>query len=120
MGAKEALVVTAAPSGPDVETTSTEFVDIPGLTATIATAADGNLAITVTGEVETSSDRRMFVRALVDDAPVTPDDVVFAVGEFTGARSFTFVKKDPRAGFTPSARNGLWTKAGRPSSETVR
>lgn len=87
-----ALVVTAAPSGPDEETKSHDFVDIPGLTSSIATAAGSNLAITIIGEVETAANARMFVRTLVDNVPVAPDDVVFAVDGFTGTRSFTFVK----------------------------
>lgn len=36
------------------------------------------------------TDRRMFVRALVDGVPVDPGDVVFAVGNTEGARSFLF------------------------------
>jgi hypothetical protein len=97
-----ALVVKAAPRG-SVETTSSEFVDIPGLSASLATAAESNLAITVSATAETSFGAQMFVRALVDDEPAGPDDVVFAASKRPhtsgdGPNSFTFVKQDLTAG----------------------
>jgi len=92
------LIVKTAPSGPDKKTTSTSWVDIPDMSSGIAAAANSNLEITFSGEVSTSSGKRMFVRALVDGQPASPSDVVFAIGGFTGTRSFTFTKENLKAG----------------------
>ena len=87
------LLVKAAPSGPDKTTTSTAFIDVPAMSSCIVTAANSNLEIVFSGEVNTSSGKRMFVRALVDGQPASPSDVVFAIGGFTGTRSFTFTQE---------------------------
>lgn len=91
------LVVKAAPSGPDKTTNSVNFIDIPDLNAAIATAANSNLKITLSGEVNTVNGR-MFVRALVDGQVANPSDVVFAIGGFAGTRAFTFTKDNLAAG----------------------
>ncbi|MBN2008466.1 M6 family metalloprotease domain-containing protein [candidate division KSB1 bacterium] len=88
----------AAPSGPDVTTTSSSFVDIPDLSYPINVPAPGDVAITISGEAETSSNKRMFVRVLIDGQPISPSDVVFSVGSYNGTRSFTFVAYDVTAG----------------------
>jgi M6 family metalloprotease-like protein len=92
--APEFVNTVAAPSGPDVSTTSGSFVDIPNLSYNINSPDHGDAIITITGEAETTNNKRMFVRAVVDGQPCEPNDVVFAAGEFKGTHSFTFVKKN--------------------------
>ncbi|MBN1996740.1 T9SS type A sorting domain-containing protein [candidate division KSB1 bacterium] len=100
LGDRTVIVATAPnfintvspPSGPDVTTTSGNFEDVPGLSQTIVMPDDGDAVITITGEAETSNNKRMFLRVLVDGQPCSPGDVVFVVGGYKGTRSFTFVK----------------------------
>lgn len=61
----------------------------------VASQSDTNVAITFSGEAYVSDDlpgtnRRLFVQAVVDGAPVDPADVVFAVGAQEGTRAFVF------------------------------
>ena len=95
-GNSGAWVVKAAPSGPDKTTTSDSFVDLPDMNGVLNTAANSNLQIAFSAEVNTA-DGRMFVRALVDGQVASPSDVVFAIGDFTGTRSFTLTKDILRA-----------------------
>jgi hypothetical protein len=92
------LSVVAAPSGPDVTTTSDTFSDIPGMISSVVTAENGNLAITFSAEANTSGSERMFVRALVDGQAAQPSDVVLVAAADTGTRSFTFVEQNLEAG----------------------
>ena len=91
------LVVKAAPSGPSESTTATGWVDVPEMAGSLATAANADLEVTFSAEAFTSG-ARMFVRALVDGQPADPSDVVFARGDFSGSRSFTFTRRDLSAG----------------------
>ncbi|MCP4201646.1 MAG: hypothetical protein GY769_06895 [bacterium] len=91
---REEIAVRTAPSGPDKKTTSPSFEAVPSMQATIGTSAKSRLEITFSGEVETSKNSRMFVRALVDGKPARPSDVVFARGGYTGTRTFTFVTEN--------------------------
>ena len=61
------VVVIYAPSGPDVTTTSTSWVDVPQMKGNITTQGTSDLAIAFTAEAEVSNNARMFVRATVDD-----------------------------------------------------
>lgn len=88
------VTVRAAPSGPPVSTTVAGWTDVPDLQAWIGVGSPGNLAITVSGEAYTSAGKRMFVRALLDNQPASPADVIFATGGFTGTRSFTFTRSN--------------------------
>ena len=106
MGDRTIFVVTApgivntiaAPSGPDVTTTSSSFTDIPDLIYTVNFPETGHAVITIAGEVETSDNARMFVRALVNDQVSSPSDVVFTLGPYSSTKEFTFVKTDLPAG----------------------
>ncbi len=102
LGDRTVTVVTAPyflntitpPSGPDVSTTSGSFVDVPGLSQNIVLPHAGDAVITITGEAETTNNKRMFLRLLVDGQSCTPGDVLFSAGPYKGTRSFTFVKKE--------------------------
>ena len=88
---QRSLVVRSAPSGPDVATTSSDWQQIPDLSASIDTPSNARLAIALSAEARTTPNGRMFVRVLVDGQPANPSDVVFAAGDSTGARSFSFI-----------------------------
>ena len=89
------LSIKSAPSGPNVETNSNNWVDVPDLSKNIVTTTTCDLSITVAGE---AGGKRMFLRALVDGQPASPSDVLFATESFTGTRSFTFIKENLVAG----------------------
>lgn len=89
-GAIPALVVKAAPSGPNKSTTSPYFVDVPDLSASVPVPKDGRMMITVSAEAGTTNNKRMFVRVLVGGQLARPTDVVFADRPLSGVRSFTF------------------------------
>ncbi|MBN2357320.1 T9SS type A sorting domain-containing protein [candidate division KSB1 bacterium] len=88
----------APPSGPDISTNSSNFVDIPDLSYNIEMPSDGDAVITISAEAEVTNGKRMFLRALVDGQTCSPADVVFAQGAFKGTHSFTFVKENVTAG----------------------
>lgn len=75
-----------------VPTTTPAFVNIPKMSSTFVAAEDDtNLAVVFSAEAMTSvSNKRLFVRALVDGQVAAPTNVVFTEGGFGGARSFTF------------------------------
>ncbi|HPG42080.1 MAG TPA: M6 family metalloprotease domain-containing protein, partial [bacterium] len=88
----------AAPSGPDISTSSSSYTDIDNLCPGLNLPADGDVVITVCGEAETSDYKRMFIQVLVDGVVSNPSNVVFAVGPFTGVYSFSFLAKNLSAG----------------------
>ncbi len=88
----------AAPSGPDVTTTSSSFVDIPNLSTTIVMPGAGDAIITITAETGIAGGGRMFVRALVDGSPANPSDVVFTIENNLPINAFTFVAPGLSAG----------------------
>jgi|GEM_PF-937707 len=92
------VFVKAAPSGPDVSTTGLGWAQVPDLACPISLDSQTNLAITVSGEAETSDGERMFVRALVDGQPASPSDVILCTGGWTGTRSFTFTRENVAPG----------------------
>lgn len=68
------------------------FVNIPKMSASFVAAEDDtNLAVVFSAEASTNvTQKRVFVRALIDGAVADPSDVVFTEGGFGGARSFIF------------------------------
>lgn len=88
---RDRLAVAVAPSGPDIQKTSSAYEDIPGMDASINICAQATLAIVFSAEAGAATGRLM-VRALVDR--VEAGEAVFCEGgdpERGGARSFTFV-----------------------------
>jgi M6 family metalloprotease-like protein len=89
------LVASAAPSGPTQSTTANAWTNVPGLGGWAYVPAHGVLTMSVSAEsFVTGGDetKRMFVRALVDGAPASPGDVVFARGSGPQSRAMTFGK----------------------------
>lgn len=87
-------LMVAAPSGPAQTTTSTNWVDIPGLGGSIDVPAAGDIVIGFSAEIWASSDKRVFVRALVDGQPSNPSDVRLITGGWRGTYAFSFVKRN--------------------------
>jgi M6 family metalloprotease-like protein len=89
------LIASAAPSGPTQTTTVNAWVNIPGLGGWAYVPPNGVLTASVSAEsfvTAADSTKRMFVRALVDGAPILPTDVVFARGSLPQSRAMTFGK----------------------------
>ena len=100
VAARGALAV-AAVSGTVVSTNSTSWADIPGLTATISTPDDSDLAATVSAEAATTAGGLGDVRVLVDGASANPSDAILAnstLADYRGTQSFTFVIEHLTAG----------------------
>ena len=88
----------AAPSGPDVTTTSAAYMDVPNLSGTLYVPTLGDCAITFTAEINASGAGRIFARALLDGAAVSPADVVYTTGGWNGTHAFSFVKRNVAVG----------------------
>ncbi len=88
----------AAPSGPDVSTTSGAFVDIPDFALNIQNPEAADWSFIISGETETTNNKRTFVRALLDNQPALPSDVVFNASGFLGTNAFTFTIPNIAAG----------------------
>lgn len=85
------LKVVAAPSGPDVTTSSGSHQDVPHLSATLVTTEPIGMAIVFSAESAASAGR-MLVRALIDG--IEAGEVIFCEAgdpQRGGTRSFTFV-----------------------------
>lgn len=95
------LVVVDTPSGPDKTTTSTGWVDIPGMQGSFSPRYTSDVAITFCAEADVTNNKRMFVRALIDGQGTSPGDVMFAAGWNMDTHCFTFVKN----GVAPSSHN---------------
>ncbi len=95
---KGGVMSTSAPSGPQVTTTSSGFVNIPDLSLDIPVPENATLAITLQGEGLVSGGR-MFVRATIDGAETSPSDVglTFQSGYF-GTSGMTFLQKNVKGG----------------------
>ncbi|RIK87888.1 MAG: hypothetical protein DCC67_01305 [Planctomycetota bacterium] len=94
---EESLVAGVHLQRAPVDTTSTGYVDVPGMSKTITTQYTSNLAIAFSAEWATvTAGKRMFVQAVVDGAPVS--NVVLAYNESTKTRSFTFVRENVAPG----------------------
>ena len=90
--------VFTPPSGPTDSTTSPVWVDVPGLSGAIQTKTGESLAISVGAESYVIGSGTMFLRALVDDVPAKPADVLFAKGNKPQCRLMTFGIESPSAG----------------------
>ena len=90
--------VIAAPSGPNITTTSGAWEDMPGMSLNLTLPAAGQLALTFCGEIVCDNGKRTFLRMLIDGAPTSPSDVVVASAYLLGVHSMTFV--------TPSVSSG--------------
>lgn len=88
--APDHIYTIAAPSGPDISTSSSSFQDITHMAMSTDLAQPGDLIITFNAEAEITPGKRMFLRALVDGQAAQPSDVVFCASPFYGTRSFTF------------------------------
>jgi hypothetical protein len=89
------LVASAAPSGPTLVNTSAAWTDVPGLGGWTYVPPSGVLTMSVSAESFVAGgdpSKRMFVRALVDGAPASPGNVVFARGSTPQSRAMTFGK----------------------------
>ncbi len=96
------LIASAAPSGPTQTTTVNAWVNVPGLGGWAYVPANGVLTASVSAEsfvTGADSTKRMFVRTLVDGAPISPSDVVFARGSLPQSRAMTFGKTGLNAGW---------------------
>jgi M6 family metalloprotease-like protein len=98
LGQPTDLSVKAATSGPDIQTNSQDWMDVPELVQAVETTRDGNLEMTISGEVRTAANERMFLRVLVDGSVAEPSDVLLVTQGFNGTRSFSFVKQGLTAG----------------------
>ena len=112
--APEVVTAVAAPSGPSVETSGSEFSDIPNLTSSLYVPSSGDLAVTVCGEVFTSASARMFVRAEIDGQSAIPATPSFL-------RVISTVSGHSHSCFTTwslarmkSRRNGRWIRGEQP------
>ncbi len=103
------LVATAAPpSGnrlslvgvgierAEVRTTSTSFVDVPGMSTSITTSEPGNLAVSFSAELARVTSGRMLVDAVVDGQAFT--NVVFTSDTPHRTQSYTFFKENVAPG----------------------
>lgn len=101
VAARGGLAVATATAGPIVSTTSTTWADIPGLSATISTPSDSNLAATVSAETAVTAGGAGDIRVVVDGTPMRPSDAVMTIKTITdyrGTQSFTFVLDNLGAG----------------------
>lgn len=96
-GSATAPFATQISGAGEVETTSSDWQDLPNLSATTNVGTGGDLAITVCAEVAVTN-HRMFVRALIDGAPANPDDVLFTTLPHLESHCFTFVRNAVPAG----------------------
>ena len=94
---EETVWVVAAPSGPDVSTTSGAWATIPNLQRSINLSASSDLSLTISGEAETTG-ADMFVRVLVDGQPTNPSDSTMTATGYSGVHSVTFVLGNVAAG----------------------
>jgi M6 family metalloprotease-like protein len=96
--APNTIQTVAAPSGPVVTTTSSNFQNIPNMSTTITLPQTSDLLITFSAEAEINAGKRMFVRATIDGQAAKPTDVVLCANDFYGTRSFTFAAANVSAG----------------------
>lgn len=92
------LATSAAPSGVLIEKSSSSYSDIPGMSATVVTSAEGTLAAVFSAEAFASSGQ-MLVRALVDNSLMSEITFVQAGDPARGGtRSYTFTRSILPAG----------------------
>ena len=94
--AQNHVYVKAAPSGPQVTTTSDAWTDIPDLVLSFEQVLSGYVNIAFSAEAYTGGSERMFARALINGVPASPSDVLLVTGTFRGVCTFCFVSSlDP-------------------------
>nr|HPG41101.1 hypothetical protein [bacterium] len=84
------IYVKAAPSGPWVTTTSSNWTDVQDLSLYFFQYFPSHISITVSLESYVTNDKRMFIQILVDGEPASPGNVVFNTKYAMTSRSFTF------------------------------
>jgi M6 family metalloprotease-like protein len=100
------MSVVAPPEAAPVENQPGVWSIIPGLSTNVYSRAGDDLEITISAEMISTG--QVQVRALVDLVPAEPSSVIFKSGSqnFDGARSFTFVIRNVKAG--PHMVEMLW------------
>lgn len=84
------IYTKAAPNGARWTTTSTTWVDIQDLDIWFYQYDAGNACIGISAESGVTTGGRMAVRAVVDGAPASPTDVIFASDAPFFCRMFQF------------------------------
>lgn len=98
-GPGNSQVVLTPKSGQPEKTQSTGYIDISGLTDTIACAQGQNLQISFSAETQVTNGKRVKIRALIDGQPAQPSDAVLMTGDGTwNAQSSIFTAKNLSAG----------------------
>ncbi|MEO1369645.1 MAG: hypothetical protein AAFX50_20895, partial [Acidobacteriota bacterium] len=90
------LTVETPPSGQALTLSQPVWTDVAGLGTSFWAPADALVTVSVSGETAVRNDptRRLFLRVLVDGAPILPADVVFARGTQVQSRTMTFGLSD--------------------------
>ena len=106
------VVVVSAPSGPDVATTSTTYVEIPRMKTRIVTAEPGDLLVTFCAEAElVGGGGPLYVQITDNGVAFAPSGVIFAAGTGVHTHCFTFVENNAPAGFHVIHANWMVTGA---------
>ncbi len=88
--AKGTLNVQTPSSGPNQETTSSAWTDVPGMWGFIYVGLNHDLTATMSAETYVTNGKRIGIRALVDGQPMSPSDMIFAKGGSPQSRAVTF------------------------------
>ncbi len=101
--------ITSTPS--QAITTQNAWTNIPDMSLNITTQADEVLVASIAMEIKVDQGKSLFVRGLVDGMPSVPENVLFARGPQTQARTMTFGFSGLQAGqhtvtFQWSVQNG--------------
>lgn len=83
----------AAPSGPLESTNSNVFVPIPDLEMVIEVPENGELGVTVSGEVYAEAATKLSIRLVVDGQAVAVEPVYTQYDDAIGVQSFAFDRK---------------------------
>ncbi len=93
------LVAVTPDSGVNLETGSSDWEDVPGLQADIATPDErSRLCAVVSAEAYASAGNHLHLRVLVDGVVAEPGLVDFATGRFEGTHSMVFGVPEPARG----------------------
>lgn len=79
VGPQGTVTHRTSPSGPLVQTSSSSWVPVPGMTVSFFAPAGAKPIVSFSAEtLVTGTEKRMAVRALIDGVPLAPGDVIFA------------------------------------------
>lgn len=95
------LTVRAPAPGQDITITSASWTDVPGLSASIATAAGSHIEIGFAAEATLyTAGKSLYARALIDGQPANPSDVLFLPFNENAfsTRAYTFTQTGLTAG----------------------